>query len=57
MLGQEVKTLVNEQKSPGNYTAIWDGKNNLGMKLASGVYIYRLDAGNFVKTLKMIMLK
>ena len=52
ILGQEVATLVNEQQHPGRYTVRFDG-----MKLASGVYFYRLIAGNFVNTKKMLFLK
>lgn len=52
ILGREVAMLVNENKSPGNYEVNFDGKN-----LPSGVYIYRLRAGNFVDMKKMILLK
>ena len=43
ILGQEVRTLVDELQSPGEYTVIWDGKDNLGGELASGVYLCRLE--------------
>jgi len=52
ILGIEVATLVNEHKPAGNYEASF-GKN----ELASGVYIYRLTANNFVQTRKMILEK
>jgi len=52
LLGQEVATLVNEVQSPAKYVAYFDGKN-----LASGVYFYRLQAGNFVDTKKLLLLK
>ena len=52
ILGREVKTLVNEVKSPGNYEV-----NFSAIDLASGVYFYRLQAGNFVQTNKMILMK
>jgi aminopeptidase N len=52
VLGQEVATLVNEKKSPGIYKVEFDGKN-----LASGVYIYRLTAGSFTQTRKMLLSK
>jgi hypothetical protein len=51
-LGQEVSTLVNENKAAGTYTVEFDGK-----KLASGVYFYRIQAGQFVQSRKMIVLK
>ncbi len=52
LLGREVKVLVNEQKAPGNYEVSFDGSG-----LASGVYLYRLTAGSFVQTMKMILVK
>ena len=51
-LGREVTTLVNEVKSPGNYEVSFDAN-----KLASGIYYYRLKAGDFTETKKMILLK
>ena len=50
--GKEVQTLVNEEKTAGNYEAVFNASN-----LPSGVYFYRLQAGNSVKTNKMILLK
>ena len=52
LLGKEVATLVNEQQTPGNYEVKFNGSN-----LASGVYIYRLQAGNFVSAKKLMLLK
>jgi photosystem II stability/assembly factor-like uncharacterized protein len=52
VLGNEVTTLVNEQKAAGSYQTDFDASN-----LSSGTYIYRLEAGNFVQTRKMILLK
>jgi hypothetical protein len=51
-LGQEVATLVNETKPAGVYTAQFDAAN-----FASGVYLYRLQAGSYVETKKLILLK
>ena len=51
-LGQEVATLVNEEKAPGNYEVKFDGSN-----LASGMYVYRLQAGEFVQVKKMLLLR
>jgi hypothetical protein len=52
VLGREVETLVNEVKSPGTYSLRFDGKN-----LASGVYLYRIQAGNFIETRKFVLLR
>jgi len=52
ILGKEVITLVNEKKAPGSYTVDFSSG-----KLASGTYLYRLQAGDFVQTMKMIILK
>ena len=49
-LGQEVQTLMNEQKEPGYYTVTWDGIDNQGCEVSSGIYFYRLWAENFAET-------
>jgi S-formylglutathione hydrolase FrmB len=50
ILGREVTTLVNEQLTPGSYAIEWNAKN-----AASGVYFYRLNAGNFSETKKLVL--
>jgi hypothetical protein len=57
ILGQEVRTLINTKQSQGIHSVLWDGKNNHGQLVSSGVYLYRLEAGEFVKTRKMILVK
>lgn len=57
MLGREVSTLVNDYKNAGNHIVNWNGEDNSGQKVASGTYIYRITAGNFVATKKMVLLK
>lgn len=57
VLGQKVRTLVNGRLEAGFYQANWDGKNDIGQQVSSGIYIYRFEAGEFVRTRKMIMLK
>lgn len=52
ILGREIATLVSEQKSAGSYEVKFDGSN-----LSSGVYFYKLNAGNYNQVMKMILLK
>jgi len=55
--GQLVRTLVNETINEGSYKIEWDGKDNNGRYTASGVYFYRIQAGEFSQTRKMVILK
>lgn len=55
--GQIVCTLVNQQQREGSYVIMWDGKGEAGAALASGVYVYRLQAGEFLQSGKMILLR
>ena len=55
--GQLVRTLVNDQRAPNNYRVAWDGRNNAGAAVATGVYFYRLRAGAFTQTKKMVLLR
>lgn len=57
LLGQEVRVLVNERKAAGSFTVTWDGTDALGRRLASGVYLYRIQAGRFSETRRMLLLK
>ena len=52
ILGREAKTLVNEQKAPGNYIIEFNAN-----KLSSGVYFYQLRVGDFISTKKMVLFK
>ncbi|PJC60247.1 MAG: hypothetical protein CO025_03815, partial [Ignavibacteria bacterium CG_4_9_14_0_2_um_filter_37_13] len=51
-LGREVATLVNEQKEPGFYSVEWNASN-----IASGIYFYRIQAGDFIQTKRLILLR
>lgn len=55
--GSLVKRVVDEAKGPGSYTAEWDGTNAKGERVSTGVYFYRLTAGTFSQTKKMVILK
>ena len=55
--GQLVKTLFNDNKTPGYYNATWNGKTDNGQKVSAGIYIYRLQAGDKNLTKKMVLIK
>jgi hypothetical protein len=57
VLGQRVKTLEDSDMTPGKHVVPWDGGSDFGMRVGSGIYFYRLKAGDYVKTRKMILLK
>jgi hypothetical protein len=57
LLGQEVKSVFSGDKSAGHHTVSWDGTNASGGSVSSGIYFYRLEAGSFVETKKMMLLK
>ena len=57
MMGRIVSTLVNENQSAGYKTLRWNATNNTGQPVSAGVYIYTIQAGDFNKTKKMILLK
>jgi hypothetical protein len=55
--GSRVKSLVREHHPAGYYEATWDGTNDAGSAVASGIYMYRLSAGPFTKSHKMLFVK
>ena len=57
ILGQEVKTLVNSFQEKGRRTAIWNGVDNFNNNVSSGIYFYRISAGEWTDIKKMILLK
>ncbi|GAB4327516.1 MAG: hypothetical protein Kow0037_01140 [Calditrichia bacterium] len=56
-LGQKVKTLVNANQPAGNYKIRWDGTDDSGARVASGVYYYELVSGNYRAVKKMVLMK
>ncbi len=56
-LGREVATLLDERRNEGVYETEWNGRTDDGFQVASGLYIYRIVAGGFIQTKKMILLK
>ena len=57
IMGKEVRTLVNERQNGGRYKIKWNGKDNSGLNVSSGMYIYKIDAGTFQMAKKMILVK
>ncbi|MEE9437416.1 MAG: FlgD immunoglobulin-like domain containing protein, partial [Saprospiraceae bacterium] len=56
-LGQRIKILVNQNQIVGSYSVDWDGTDNLGNDVSSGIYFYNLLSGDYVQTRKMLLLK
>ncbi len=59
VLGNEIATLVNEEKQPGTYEVEFDATSHSGevRNLTSGIYFYQLKAGNYIETKKMVLIK
>jgi flagellar hook assembly protein FlgD len=55
LLGQEVRTLVEDWQEPGTNSVVWDGCNNEGIPVVSGIYFYKLMSGNYLKINKMML--
>ena len=57
MLGERVRTLVDAFQSPGQYSVIWDAKDEYGMNIPSGIYMYSIKAGEFTQTKRMVYVR
>ena len=57
LLGQRVATIVNEYQTAGHRTVHWDAKDENGEQAASGLFFYRIQAGDFVQSRKMVLMK
>ena len=57
MLGREVKTLVNQTQDAGYRSVIWDATNDYGKPVSAGIYLYQIQAGEYMQTKKMVLLK
>jgi len=57
VLGQEVRTLVDEPQAAGTHSVTWDGRDNSGGEVGSGVYFYRLASGDYQATERMLLVK
>jgi hypothetical protein len=57
MLGRQVRTLLNQTQDAGFKSVIWDATNDYGKPVSAGVYLYKIQAGEFVQTRKMVLMK
>jgi hypothetical protein len=57
ILGQKVRTLVDETLDPNSYVREWDGRSDNGVQVSSGIYFYKMVAGDYSKTQKTVLLK
>ncbi|MCD4819250.1 MAG: T9SS type A sorting domain-containing protein, partial [Candidatus Cloacimonetes bacterium] len=55
--GQKVKTLVNDKLEVGDHSLVWNGKDDSGKQVTSGIYFYKLKSGRYTATKKMILMK
>lgn len=55
--GRLVRVLIDEKRNAGAYDAVWDGKNDKGKSIASGIYFCRMEAADYERTLKMVLLR
>ena len=57
MLGRQVKTLINQRQNAGYKSVIWDATNDFGKPVSAGIYLYQIQAGEYMQTKKMVLLK
>ncbi len=57
ILGRKVRTLINEKQTTGSHSIHWNGLNDSEIQVASGVYFYRLEAGNFIDSKKLLIVR
>ena len=57
MLGRQVKTLINQTQDAGYKSLIWDATNDYGKPVSAGIYLYQIQAGEYISTKKMVLLK
>ncbi|MBO8183875.1 MAG: T9SS type A sorting domain-containing protein, partial [Archaeoglobus sp.] len=57
ILGQKIYTFEFKNQSPGYHRVIWNGRNQSNCPVSSGLYIYRIKAGNFIASKKMLLIR
>ena len=57
MLGRQVKTLMDQTQNAGYRSIVWDAINDYGKPVSAGIYLYQIQAGEYMQTKKMVLLK
>ena len=57
VLGQKVRTYDLGERAPGRYDIMWDGMNERGKTVSSGIYFYRFESDKFTQTKKLVLIK
>ena len=57
LTGRKIKTLVTQFSTPGRYSIIWNGTNDFGKSISSGMYFYRMEAPGFKSVKKLMLVK
>ena len=57
LLSRQVRTLVNQTQDAGYKSVIWNATNDYGKPVSAGVYLYKIQAGEYIQTKKMVLLK
>ncbi len=57
ILGQKITTLLDDYRPPGDHLVMWDGKNDNGEPVSTGIYLYRIESGSFVEAKKMTLIR
>ena len=57
ILNRVKKTLINQTQDAGYRSVIWDATNNFGKPVSAGIYLYQIQAGEYMQTKKMVLLK
>ena len=57
MLGRQIKKLINQTQEAGYRSFIWNATNDYGKPVSAGIYLYQIQAGEYISTKKMVLLK
>ena len=57
MLGREVRNLINQTQDAGYRSVIWNATNDYGKPVSAGIYLYQIQAGEYISTKKMVLVK